>query len=215
MVNNLKKLIIFTMLSAIAFVSTGKDMRQNDDLYELPKQCDFNEVGNNDSNEFDCSPKLKNRFTSEFVGLIINTPETVLWPEKVGSNEHQNSFDDSYENPYMFMVAGLAYVPDSTLGLAGDVAYHVSIVAVNQKTAESYIGRMIKVGYSGDDPDDVFDFDAGEEATQEFDMVRKTYFNIDLVSNAGLPIEEATYSVYAILGDYKSNVMTVKTSIKK
>ncbi|MES2824574.1 MAG: hypothetical protein V4732_13300 [Pseudomonadota bacterium] len=40
------------------------------------------------------------------------------------------------------------------------------------------------------------------------------YFNMDLIENLGVPIADATYAVYATLGDFKSNVLTIKTKVK-
>ena len=40
------------------------------------------------------------------------------------------------------------------------------------------------------------------------------YANADLVNICGVPIANAIYTVYATLGEYKSNVLTIKTVVK-
>lgn len=111
------------------------------------------------------------------------------------------------------MVAGLVRVQYKMLGLKGEAAEHVLLVAVNKKTAKSYSGRMPQP-----DVETAPGFDMGVEevpATEaEENALLNSYFNFDLVHDLGLPIAEASYNVYATLGDLKSNAIVIKTKVK-
>lgn len=189
-------------------------MDTNEQLYELPKDCDFTGVGNNDSNKYDCSPRLINRFTSPFIGLLINAPEEVVWSSEAMDDSYVTFPNGDTESPYKLMVAGLSKVPDSTLDLDGDVAFEILLVAVNQETAESFSGKMIRFGESSPLPPGVVGHMKQNASDSKADNARLSYFNIDLVQNLDLPITNAVYTVYATLGKYKSNVLTIKTSLK-
>lgn len=52
----------------------------NNVLYDIPQTWDFMEVWNSSGQEFDCSPKLRDRLSSEFQGILINAPQEVVWP---------------------------------------------------------------------------------------------------------------------------------------
>ena len=110
------------------------------------------------------------------------------------------------------MLSGLAHIPDSTLkNKSSEIAYQVVVIAVDQKTAKSYSGKMNQTGEVGEIPDMIPDIN-NEPAPE---ITRKHYFNIDLVENLGVPIADASYTVYATLGEFKSNISTVTTKIKK
>lgn len=214
-------LIIYLFIAACVN-ATEYEMNENKkkQLYELPENCDFMEVGNNVSKEFACSPLLIDRFTSPFRGLLINGPANVVWPKDISTDEFTTSPFGGTSGPLRLMIAGLSKVPDSTLGLDGNAAREILIVAVDQLTAKSYSGKMKFFGIRGSKPSvvslqselpgvfqKVDDYDKSDAA-------RKKYFNIDLVENLGIPIMTATYTVYATLGDYKSNVLTIKATVK-
>ena len=203
-----KTILILTTLH----VSAGEEMSENKKLYDIPESCDFLAVGNNDSIEYDCSPKLTDRFFSEFKGIIINTPKEIIWPDNTSVDEYQKYPNGNNNSPLKFMLSGLAHIPDSTLkNKAAEIAYQVVVIAVNQKTAKSYSGKMNQMGDIGEIPDMIPDINNEPSPG----ITRKHYFNIDLVENLSIPIEEARYTVYATIGEYKSNIMTVTTKIKK
>lgn len=214
--------LIISLFIAACVNATEDEMNESKkkQLYELPQNCDFMEVGNNASKEFACSPRLLDRFTSPFRGLLINGPADVVWPKNISKDEFTTSPFGGTSGPLRLMVAGLSKVPDSTLGLDVDAAHEILIVAVDQLTAKSYSGKMKFFGFRGSKPSaislqselpgvfpKVDDYDKSDTA-------RKKYFNIDLVENLGIPIVNATYSVYATLGEYKSNVLIIKTTVK-
>lgn len=186
----------------------------NVNLYMLPDDCDFSQVQANSSTEFDCSPKLADRFFSEFRGLLINAPTAVVWPLNPPEVDVVTFPDGSNNGPYRINVAGLANVPDSTLDLGGDVAYQVLLVAINQQTAHSYSGKMVEMGTPSIPPPGVLPGFEAQANPPPQDQARTSYFNLDLVANLGVPIESATYTVYATLGEFKSNVLSVQITME-
>ncbi len=202
------KLLILFLFSLTLYAS--EKMNQDTSLYELPVNCDFSKVGNNHTMETGCSPVLKDPFFSEFIGLVINTPKIFLWPKNDSIENYQSFPNGGNESPLKFSISGLAKIPDSVLNYDGDISYEIVVTAVNQKTAEVYSAKMIKNGMSGTKPGSTL----SNTNDLPHDFIRKHYFNIDLVSNAGLPISEAIYTVYAMIGKYKSNVITVTTKFK-
>jgi len=206
------KIISYVILLLITLHASAREkMIENKTLYDLPLDCDFFAIGNNDSIEYDCSPKLTDRFFSDFKGILINTQSEIIWPDNASKDDYSSFPNGNNNSPFKLMLAGLAHVPDSVIKNNLDIAFEVLIVAVNQKTAQSYSGKMIKLGDIGAIPE--LEPDIGDDISP--DITRKHFFNIDLVENLGLPISNAAYIVYATLGEYKSNVMTVRTRIKK
>lgn len=195
-----------TPLVGVAFMS--------DDLYEIPDNCDFNEVYNASTQEYDCSPKLKNKFFSEFSGILINAPKKVVWPSDVSLEDFPPGPLGSTEGPLRLMVAGLVRIQYKTLGLKGDAGESVLLVAVNQKTAVSYSGKMPEPDLETE-PD--FDMGIPELPVSDADKnaLLTSHFNFDLVHDLNIPIANATYTVYATLGDLKSNVVTIEATLKK
>lgn len=180
----------------------------NDTLYEIPKDCDFNTVGNNSTIPNDCSPRLLKKFFSPFQGILINAAPEIVWPKGEAVEDMEVMPNGQSVGALQFNVAGLAKLPYNILGLKGDFAYRIVVVAVNQTTAESYSGNMIFFGTPTPRPN----VPGLVEAQENQDATK--HFNIDLVQNLGLPIKDATYSVYAVLESFKSNVVTVKTVIQ-
>lgn len=206
---SIKLFVIVSLILMTLHASAGEEMSENNKLYNIPESCDFQSVGNNDSIEYDCSPKLTDRFFSEFKGILINTPKEIIWPANSSVEDYQTYPNGNNDSPLKFMLSGLAHVPDSTVKNNKDIAFEVVVVAVNQKTAESYSGKMQQMGDAGELPDMNPDIENAPEVR------RKNFFNVDLIQNLGIPVSEASYTVYATLGEYKSNITTVHTKIKK
>lgn len=199
---------LFLLLISLT-LNANEKMNQETILFELPLGCDFSKVGNNHTMKTDCSPVLKDPYFSEFIGLLINSPKEYIWPKNDSIENYQSLPNGGNNSPLKFTISGLAKIPDSTLDFDGDVSYEILVVAVDQKTAKVYSSKMIKNGRSGTKPISTLN-----NNNLAHDFIRKHYFNVDLVSNASLPISEAVYTVYAMIGDYKSNVMTVTTKFK-
>ena len=185
-----------------------------DHLYELPKNCDFSKTHNASNQEFECSPKLKDKFFSEFHGLLINAPEEVLWPKNHSLSENIVSPSGNTKGSLRFMVTGLARLKYKELGLKGKASYDVVIVAVNQTTAKSYSGRMPRPDYLVIPPPVS---NKPEISLTEADQnaLLTSHYNFDLIHDIGVPIGEATYTIYATLGELKSNTLTVATRFEK
>lgn len=184
-----------------------------DELYQIPKDCDFNNVLNGDTHSNECTPVLDNKFFSKFSGILINGPVQVIWPKDADPSNYPVGPWGTSEGPFRLMVAGLVRTEYKTLGLKGEASEEVLLVAVNQKTAESYSGKMPQP-----DVETQPDFDMGLEefppSEDEQNKLITSYFNFDLVNDLGLPIAEASYNVYATLGEMKSNSVVIKTKVE-
>jgi len=177
-------------------------------FYILPKSCDFLAAVNNSARANDCSPIINDEYSSKFKGIVINSAENIIWPKNFDSTQSFVSPNGDSKGPIKFMISGLVQLPKNTLDLDGDFSHSVVIVAVNQKNAKTYSGKMNRLGFKSPSPLLFNDDEINKSA------ITRKYFNIDLVTNFELPIIDATYTVYATLGDYKSNELTVNTTIK-
>jgi len=177
-------------------------------LYVLPQDCDFMTIASNTATSSDCTPQLDDIYNSAFRGLLINGPQAITWPQTVVREHYYYLPNGSTNSPHRLLIAGLGIVLDSTLGLDGD-AYDILLVAVNQHTAEAYSGTMRRLGSLSGRPQlpNIPDDNLARTA--------QVIFNIDLVHNLGIPIRDATYTVYATLGQYQSNIITIKTTVKQ
>lgn len=184
-----------------------------DELYKIPANCDFNQIINGDTHSNECTPVLNNKFFSEFSGLLINAPTHVVWPKDTSLDDYPVGPWGTSTGPLRLMLAGLVRVQYKTLGLNGEASEHVVLVAVNQKTAETYSGRMPQA-----DVETEPDFDMGIEdispTEEEENTLLTSYFNFDLVHDLGLPIIDANYNVYATLGELTSNAIIINTKVK-
>jgi hypothetical protein len=189
----------------------NKETAMSEQLYTIPENCDFMSVMNG-SQENECSPKLLDEFFSPYSGIIINLPKTIVWPKEASLDDYPPGPYGTTDGPLRLMLAGLIRVKYLTLNLKGDTGKEVLVVAVNQKTAKTYSGKMP----SPDFLPPPFDAQTTEPEMTEADRnaLLTSHFNLDLVHDLGLPITDATYTVYATLGEYKSNTLTIKTSVK-
>lgn len=187
----------------------------SENIYEIPSGCDFSLVVNYPEVN-NCSPKLLDAFFSPFEGVLINGPAEIVWPKSSSLEDFSPGALGQTEGPLRFMIAGLARVKFSYLGLRGQVSRSVLVVAVNQKTAKTYSGKMPSVERDfWSEPISAKAKGPRREDYPEYrDALHSSNFNLDLVHDLGLPIEDAVYSVYATLGDFKSNMLTVKTTVK-
>lgn len=181
-------------------------------LYEIPKNCDFLKISNiRQRNE--CTPKLLDNSFFPFVGILINGPEKVIWQKNASLDDYPPSpFGETF-GPLRLMVAGLIKIKYSTMGLNGSFGSEVLLVAVNQESAEVYSGKMaIPEPLPAPEPD----FPQPQSAMIEEDREAPvaSVFNLDLVSDLNLPILDATYTVYATFGEYKSNVLKIETKVE-
>ncbi len=182
-------------------------------LYEIPEQCDFSTVWNNTANANECSPKLTPEFFNPFQGILINTPITVELDGNLDLKDFIVTPAGHREGPLRIMLAGSLQVPVGTLNKDCGLNEKVLIVAINQKTAETFSGYMSLFGFKVDPIEIPLPEGETEEDIAKGDV--RELFNVDLIENLKLPIMTADYTVYAVLGEYKSNVREVKVRVKK
>jgi hypothetical protein len=93
------------------------------------------------------------------------------------------------------------------MNLRGHYIDHILYVAVNAKTHQTYSSKVESVpnAIPGPDPDD----------GREPEMIVGEVFNPDLAELLRLPAEQAEYIIYAALGPFQSNSLTVKVTPRK
>jgi len=180
-------------------------MTNND--YVLPKNCNFNEAENNSTSSFDCTPTLLDPLFSTFRGIIINAPQKTEWPENGDPSEMIVTPNGNSSGPFKLMVSGYLILDISSGEGAIDLAERIILVAVNQKTAQAYSGRMQNTGFRVSPLPDT------TAADNHIETVSSS-FNIDLFQNLDIPVMSATYNVYATLDEYKSNSMEIEVVLK-
>lgn len=209
----MKNLIIFIFWLMTPMIGSAEKM--NNPLYELPDNCDFLQAVSNSGLSFDCSPQLIPKFSNPFNGILINSPDNVLWDKDLDPDDFMVSPFGEREGPFRVMISGLLKVPSGTLDVTDDYIYKIVIIAVNQQTSKVYSGRMNRIGQKSPELDPSLGFDINSdklESSMAGDC--KEHFNVDLVQNLNIPIASATYSVYVVLGEYKSNVREVKVILE-
>ncbi|MES2673543.1 MAG: hypothetical protein V4660_04855 [Pseudomonadota bacterium] len=178
-------------------------------LYRLPESCDFSMAQNSSTSSHDCSPQLLDSTINPFVGILINAPEEIIWTKDPVTGEYISG------KPRL-MVSGVVKLKYSYMGFNGNFSIKTLLVAVNKKTAKSYDGKMIFPDFLPQPKKkfkaDIFPITGLSEISLNSPVAN--YFNIDLIENLGIPIDDATYIVYAILGEFKSNALTIKTKVK-
>lgn len=205
--NNISRPMIRIALVALLLLSTNINaggVSMSEQLYTLPQDCDFN-AGDMRA----CAPQLLPPYSNPFSGILINAPKIVEWPKNDSPDNYMlDPFGRTMGSPFVLNIAGLYQLPYVTLGLNGDFSYEILVVAVNQKTAKAYEGKMERVGEVAILPE------LPSDSENDKNRISSSHFYLDLINDLNLPIANATYTVYATLGEYKSNVLTIKTIIK-
>lgn len=205
----LHRFLLFALILICTSCSTSyseKTMTNQD--YQLPENCDFNEAENNSTSEFACTPKLLDPLFSKFRGIIINAPKVTEWPENGDPADMMVTPNGNSSGPFKLMVSGYFILDINSGESATDLAERVILVAVNQKTAETYSGKMINTGFRVSPM-----ANSPAPASNSVETVSSS-FNIDLYQNLDIPIAPATYSVYATLDEYQSNSMETQVILK-
>jgi hypothetical protein len=200
--------LIFIFLLSTSVHAGGKTMSEQ--LYVLPQDCDFI-AGDARA----CAPQLTPRYSNPFRGVLINGPKTVVWPKNDSPDNYTRGPFGGRDGPFQLVVVVLYQLPYLTLGLDGDFRHEITVVVVNQQTDEVYSGRQQRIGFKGPQPRDFYS-EADKKIDKELEKSRisGSYFKFNLADALRLPIINATYTVYATLGEYKSNVLTIKTIVK-
>jgi len=181
--------LVLTISSCSSYLTSGNTFVMPHELYRIPENCDFTKIKAAHIGENECSPVLLDPYFGEFSGLLINGPKKVFWPDNV-------IIDDIPPNPFgqssgalRLMLAGLIRLKYNTLGLNGEFSQHVMLVAVNQKTAKTYSGKM-PVQNSIPEPVSMDAIDDIEMPDETLNSLVRSYFNFDLVQDLGLPISD-------------------------
>jgi hypothetical protein len=208
---------IFVSLYACTDIADTQKAQKamSDDLYEIPTNCNFNDVFTG-TDENECSPKLKSRFSSPFTGILINAPKKTVWPKDDNLSNYPVGPLGVTEGPLRLMIAGLVQLKYNSYNLGISFGSDVLVVAVDNKTGQAYSGKipqpemlMLPDPYP-DGPDE-----SSMMSEAELNELYSSHFNLDLVHDLGIPLAKASYSVYATLGEYKSNELIIVTEVEK
>lgn len=176
--------------------------------YTLPKNCDFTKLANGKTDN-DCTPKLVDSF-SKFRGIAINGPDTVVWPKGTPAENNVGPFGTTM-GLVRLVIPTMFLLPRSISGLSDAIHNDILYVAVNQKTNSVYKGKHPRSGFK---PQKRYELPGHPLPSNDSNKAIYGVVNPDLVDICGLPVENATYTVYATLASYKSNVLTIKTVVK-
>ena len=203
--------IVLGVVACTSYSDSGETLK-TDTLFELPDDCNFMDV-HSGAEQYKCSPKLKDKYFNEFSGILINAPKSVVWPKNASLSDYTAGPSGTSRGPLRLMLTGLTRFNYSEMDLDNEANNQVLVIAVNQKTAKSYAGKMHHANQS-----DAAILDQGRKIIEpnkaEQNRLLTTYFNLDLVHDLNLPIANAHYTVYAMLGEYKSNIIEIETRIK-
>lgn len=131
-----------------------------------------------------CSPIME----GERIGLLINAPEVITFAEKA-----------------VFPVSGRYRLYARFFNQFHMLSNEIVLVAVDAERHIPYIGNMHNPEYQST-PRKFLETDTGFE-----EKIVGGWFSYNLYAILeGLPHKSATYLVYAMIGDVKSNMVTVK-----
>jgi hypothetical protein len=213
-------LIVALMHCSVGYGS-GAEMKEMtsmiDPSYELPEDCDFMAAANNSTTRYGCSPRLQDSYFEPFIGLLVNGPAKVTWPSNASEEGTRAGPDGQTTGPLRLMISGVVQLPFDSMDLNGEFADKVLVVAVDRVTAKTYSGRIwFPESLPEPEPENADDLFPEPEAEKSADLKAPVanYFNIDLVHNLGIPLSNASYVVYATLGEYKSNSLMITTAVE-
>ncbi len=198
---SLSQKLTFALLCLTVALGACNGDSKSDELEMADKFSDpaFEEVVEGSYMDYACSPEVED---PDFIGILLNAPEVVTYVPG-SSNPLNGSFAP-------VIVCGAYAFKYTTLGLNGDFADSIVLVAVDEKSRISYHSTMPGVENA-----------VPEQADPESNLTAEDfagdiiggYFNPNLAVILGLPEKEADYIVYALLGPYESN--RVRISIKE
>jgi hypothetical protein len=143
-----------------------------------------------------CSPVIE-----EGPGIAINAPAEVTFST--------GAFLDPRDA--RFIVCGASQFVYDTLGFGSSFADHVSFVAVDARTHQSYAGVMEPNVPNAIPPP----ADLPRPTTDHSQSTIGEWFRTNLAAIMRLPAVETEYVVYAALGPHRSNTLTVKVVKRK
>lgn len=184
----------FVYIVFITLISCSDKINENNAAGELllEKNNQFKSVQPNTLLSYECSPDVDD---PEFRGIMLNAPETI-WYEP---NQH-NLFTGGFAN---IIVCGTYVFDYFTNNLNGQFVGSILLVAVDSITHTVYSGHFDPLNESIPPPDPEKDLGISRSVLEKRGI--KGFFNPELSSVLKLPDKEASYHVYATLGEYKSN----------
>jgi hypothetical protein len=166
--------------------------------WHVGEECRFGDWDVDEFRQHPCSPIIDDL---AFRGIALNAPAEV---------EFEPGSPDPFTRAFTRIpLCGTCRFDYNAMGLDGEFADAVLLVATDAVTHETYSARM----QSQEDLEPVAD-DSGEEMDLSGVVVQQ-YFNADLAVLLDLPAGEAEYIVFATLGEFKSNPVRLKVVAKK
>lgn len=160
--------------------------------YEIPTNCNFSSIGHSYSGN-ECSPIINK---SGYTGLLINVPQIVEASDNMViplASTHRHDISQPF-----------------VISLAQRFKNSIVFVVVNKDTDQLYSGTLPDMERRIPPPAYLKD-DNSESGNK---IVRKEIIggnvNVELVKLLRLPKNPARYFVYATVGTYKSNVLSVE-----
>jgi len=187
----------FTLLCLIVAIAACDGDPQPDEL-EM-EEPGFEEVVDGSYMEYDCSPDIND---PDFRGIMLSAPEVVTFLPG-SSNPITGAFAP-------VIVCGAFSFEYTTMGLDGDFADSIVIIAVDEQSRRSFRGTMSGIENEIPQPGGM----DGDPTAEDFagDVIGG-YFNPNLAVILNLPEQEADYIVYALLGRHESN--RVRISVRE
>ena len=157
----------------------------------------FSEVVAGDNNPNKCTPKI----TENFVGIKINTPDTVQW-----AFGDKDKFTGAFAK---MMVCGIYRLAAKDLFDTDGFNLTASLIATDSRTHKSFTAKMAADSLMLEDPN------PRKPAPEELEGVFETgYFNINALALLPLPEKDAEYTIFVMFKHFKSNVAVVKLQQK-
>lgn len=179
--------------------------------YALPENCDFEKIIQGDFGQkgkigrggFDldgwgkhisssCTPRITG------VGLVINAPRELVYP-----NNNANSKGN------VLPVTGRIKHEISHRMDVGDISESVVFVMIDSKTLDIGFGRIPPVQNAIP-----YNLPKRKEPPKK-GVIIGFAFTVNLLRICDMPLYETEYIVYAMVGPYKSNVMTINVTERK
>ena len=150
---------------------------------------EFEGIESGDNNPSSCTPEIE----SDFVGIKINTPESVIWTAA--------DRDDVTEAFARAMVCGIYRLPSIDIVDTDGFNLTASVIATDIQTHQSYAAKMVPDMPLLEDPEPHRPTD--EELAGQYET---GYFNVNMLDYLELPEKAADYNVFVVFGSSKSNV---------
>lgn len=178
--------------------------------YTIPENCDFNAVieggfgrnggGIRDSNS--CSPEITGY---DYAGIVINAPKEIIF-----SSESTENDENALPICGTFADALGTFVTNTR-----SLVHSIVIVVVDTKTNQSWSGKIPEMQNQIRRPKGKNERKKPLTAEELKGRTIGGYFNPNLFNITSMPLRETEYIVYATVGPYKSNVVTIKATKSK